>query len=46
MPGSTGVNFHKTARLDPPLFKLLGFPASESEPPLINNNNKDICIAP
>jgi len=28
----TGVNFYKAARLDPPLFKLLGFQASEPPP--------------
>ena len=27
-----GVNFYKAARLEPPLFKLLGFQASEPPP--------------
>jgi len=27
--GTTGVNFYKAARLEPPLFKLLGFQSSE-----------------
>ena len=26
---SIGVNYYKAARLEPPLFKVLGFPASE-----------------
>ena len=33
-----GVNFYKAARLDPPLFKLLGFQASEPPPFFVTCN--------